>query len=127
LACPVLNDALLLHLFSESQPYDLRVEGWQQQDGRSVRGSNRIKGASYTVNPRVLQASFLVSLPQANFFSDLLLAQEAGHQITIEDRMYFAAPTIGVYWLQVDDAYLSTEPSLPLSWRRLQFTAYEDI
>lgn len=125
LACPSVPDALVLHLFQESTPYDRRRQGWQQQDGRSSTGSNRIKGDRYPFKPTIMQASFLVSLPQAVLFEDLLLAQEAGGFITVQD--WFGAGDAALYWVQPDDNYLTVEPSLPLDWRRLQFIAGQEV
>lgn len=124
LSCPSVVDALVLNLFQESAPYDRRIDGWARQDGRSLRGSNRVVGSQYRAT--VMSASFLISIQQAQLFEQLLTAQDLGQYITIQD--FFSASLPALYFIQVDPAaYLTIEPSLSLDWRRLQFTAEEEL
>jgi hypothetical protein len=123
LSCPSVVDALVLNLFQESAPYDRRIDGWARQDGRSLTGSNRIVGDQF--KHTVMEASFLISLQQAQLFGQLLLAQDQGGIITIQDNLDNSGAAL--YFVQVEPTYLSVEPSLDLSWRRLQFTAEQEV
>lgn len=125
LACPSVPDALVLYLFQEANPYDRRLQGWLQQDGRSSTGSNRVKGDRYSPRAVVMQASFLVSQAQILLFEDLLTAQESGGFVTIQD--WFLGGDAALYWLQADENYSTLEPGLSLDWRRLQFIAGQEV
>jgi hypothetical protein len=125
LACPSVPNALVLDNFREGTPYDRRKEGWAKQDGRSLTGANRILANRYPFRPSIMTASFLIKLPMADLFDQLLEAQEAGGYITIQD--WFVGGTAALYWIAVDNQYISLDPEFPLAWRRLQFTAFQEV
>jgi hypothetical protein len=126
LSCPSVTDALVLYLFDDGQPYDRKPEGWSVSDGRSLTGPIRTKGGAYAKRPELMNASFVVTTAQADLFKQLLVAQDAGGYVTIQD-FFKSTGDAKLYWLNVDQNFLSTAGNLNLKWQRLTFSALEEV
>jgi hypothetical protein len=120
LSVSAIADTLVLAEFQDS-PYNLVREGFDASDNRSLTGSIRVKGNTYTP-PHKWHLAFIVNRIQASLFETMLLAQKAGQQIVLFDR--FGASTMTNVWIDVDDRYLTEQAP---DWLLLQFTAKEEI
>jgi hypothetical protein len=117
-----LDTLVLAEFTGDNSPRQLRREGWDKSDGRSLAGSLRIKGNHYGAT-RIWDCNFLVDRPQSDLFRLLLNHQTTSGQIILTDNFDGAGAAINVF-VDVDDRYLT---QIAVNWYLLQFSAREDI
>lgn len=126
LAAVGVADTLVLSEFVDN-PYELRKEGFDRSDGRSLTGSLRIKGNNFVVTRR-WDCNFVINQAQLDLFDQILTAQKAEQPVTISD--YFApVPVVAPCWVDIDGRYATAWgfDGAELPEYLLQFVVSEDV
>jgi hypothetical protein len=126
LAATGVADILVLSEFVDA-PYELRREGFDRSEGRSLTGSLRIKGNSYPTTRR-WDCNYVVNQAQLDLFEQILSAQKAEQQVAISDH-FAPVPVVTPCWVDIDGRYATgwgyDEAGLPEYL--LQFVVSEDV
>lgn len=126
LASAGVADTLVLSEFLDA-PYEVRKEGFDRSDGRSLTGSLRIKGSNYPTTRR-WDCNYVVNQAQLDLFEQILSAQKAEQPVTISD--YFApAPLVASCWIDTDSRYATAwgYDAAQQPEYLLQFVVSEDV
>lgn len=121
LSHPLLSDRLILAEL-DNKPYENYREGQTRSDGRSLKGSLRLKGDNWKKD--IWECNFLATRPQVALFELLLQTQQdSTFQISLTDRWFDGLEVASDVWIDVDRNYLSL---VALNqWFRLQFSLRE--
>ncbi|MGL4617882.1 MAG: hypothetical protein ACRCZS_02310 [Chroococcidiopsis sp.] len=106
----------------DDKPYENYRIGQTIADGRSLKGTIRLKGNNY--KKEQWQCNFMAIAPQVALFEELLQAQQDDIlPVNLIDRWVDGVVVTKNVWIDIDRQYLSLIDAN--SWWRLQFALLE--